>query len=76
MLKDMDFYHLKEILLTNIKSIIGYRTRFFINCFQKNLVHETSEFLGNKIADGVTDLYENKIVKTKPVEEIIIQSEK
>ena len=48
MLKDMDFYHLKEFLLTK---------KLLLNCFQKNLVHETSEFLGNKIAEGVTNLY-------------------
>ena len=39
-------------------------------------MHKTSEFLGNKIVDTVTNLYDDKIVKTKPVEEIIIPAEK
>ena len=42
----------------------------------KKVVHKTSELLGNKIADTVTNLYDNKIVKTKPVGEIIILSKK
>ena len=42
----------------------------------KNVVHKTGEFLRNKIADVVTNLYNNKIVKTKPDEEVIILSEK
>ena len=48
----------------------------------KKVVHKRGEFLGNKIAntdrntDAVTTLYDDKIVKTKPVEEIIIPPEK
>ena len=39
----------------------------------KNVVHKTGEFLEYKIiADAVTKANENKIVKQKPVEEIII----
>ena len=41
----------------------------------KEVVHKTREFLGNKIADAVTNLYDNKIAKTKPAEEITIQPE-
>ena len=63
MLKDMDFYHLRK----NIKKcwIQGLDSL-------KNVVHNTSEILRSKIADAVTDLYDEKIEKTKPVEEIII----
>ena len=63
MLKDMDFYHLRK----NIKKcwIQGLDSL-------KNVVHNTSQILRSKIADAVTDLYDEKIEKTKPVEEIII----
>ena len=52
----------------------GYRSRFFKNCFQK-VVYKTCESLGNKIEDGVTNSYDNKIVKQKHVEKIIIPPE-
>ena len=42
----------------------------------KKVICKTSEFLGNKIAGAVTSSYGDKIVKTKPAEEIIIQAEK
>ena len=66
MLKDMDFYHLQK----NIKKcwIQGLDSL-------KNVVHNTSQILRSKIADAVTDLYDEKIEKTKPVEEIIISRE-
>ena len=66
MLKDMDFYLLRK----NIKKcwIQGLDSL-------KNVVHNTSEILRSKIADAVTDLYDEKIEKTKPVEEIIISRE-
>ena len=31
----------------------------------KKVVHERAEFLGNKIADAVTNSYGNKIMKTR-----------
>ena len=34
----------------------------------KKVVHKTGEFLGDKIADAVAKLYDNKIVKTKHTE--------
>ena len=72
MLRDKDFYHLLE----NIKKkIVGYRIRFFKTCSQKRC-QETEGLLGNKIADAVTNSYDDKIVKTKHVEEIIIPPEK
>ena len=42
----------------------------------KKLVHKTVEFMGNKIADAVTNLLDDKIGKTNAVEEIIIPTEK
>ena len=51
-----------------------YRSRFFKNYFQK-VVYKTCESLGNKIADRVTNSYDNKIVKQKHVEKIIIPPE-
>ena len=40
----------------------------------KKLFQKTGKFLGNRIADAVTNSYDDKIVKTKPVEEIIIRN--
>ena len=50
----------------------------------KKIVYKTGKFLGNKIANSITRLYGDKIVKTKPavdessrdVEETIIPPEK
>ena len=42
----------------------------------KKIVHKTGEFLGNKIADAVTELRDYKVVKQEPAEEIIILPEK
>ena len=38
----------------------------------KKGIHKTGEFLRNKIAKAVTNSHDDKIVKTKPVEEITI----
>ena len=48
----------------------------FLKTASKKLVHKINEFLGNKITDAVTNSYEDKIVKTKPAEGIIIPPEK
>ena len=53
----------KQLLDTELDAL---KTAFKIE------VHKTGESLGNKIADAVTNSYDDKIVKTKPVEEIII----
>ena len=60
MLQGMDFCHLLEIYVTNI-----YRKQLldtWINA-SKKVIHKaaeaTGEFLGNKIADIVTNLYNN-----------------
>ena len=42
----------------------------------KKVVHKTGEFLRNKIAEAVTNSYNDKIMKANPVEEIIIPPEK
>ena len=47
-----------------------------LNTASKKIVHKTEEFLKNKIPDTVTNSYDNKIVKTKTVEEVIIPQEK
>ena len=71
----MEFCHFQDIYPKTWKRIIGYRTRFFTNCFQK-LVYKIAEFIGNKIADVIAKQSDYIIVKTKPVEEIIIPPEK
>ena len=42
----------------------------------EKVLHKTGEVLGNKIAHAVAKSYDDKIVKTKPVEEIIIPPKK
>ena len=42
----------------------------------KEIVHKAVEFIGNKIADAVTNSSNDKTVKQEPVEEIIIPPEK
>ena len=42
----------------------------------KKVVHKAGEFIGNKIADAVTNSSDGNIVKQKPVEIIIISPEK
>ena len=78
MSKDMDFYHLQEICLTNMDTADKTR-QDALKKASKKVLHkaiEASEFIGKEIAQ--------KIVKTKPVsdenlreaEEIIIPLEK
>ena len=57
------------------KQLLDTRLDSSKNCVQK-VVHETSDFLENKIAGAVTNSHNDKIVKTKTVEEIIIPAEK
>ena len=68
MLKDIDFYHLQEIYLTNIE-----KSYWILKSTSKKVVHKTSELLGSKIKDAVTNSKQNK---TKPVEEIIVAQER
>ena len=42
----------------------------------KKLVHKAGEYLGNKIADAITESNDDNIEKHEPAEEIIIPPEK
>ena len=42
----------------------------------EKLVHETDQFIGNKMADAVAKSNDEKIVKHEPIEEIITSLEK
>ena len=42
----------------------------------KTVVHKAGEYLGNQIADAVTNSNDDNIEKEEPVEEIIIPPEK
>ena len=62
----MDFYHLLDIYLANLEN--NYTaTKGGINA-SKKIIHKaveaTGKFLGNKIADTVTKLDNNKVLKT------------
>ena len=70
MLKGMRFCHLRENKQSLDTGLDSLKTA------SKKVVHKTGEVLGNRIADAVTNSYNDKIVKTKPVEEIIIMPEK
>ena len=59
------------IFLQNIKKILN--TGIDSLTASQKVVHKTDAFLGNKTVDPVTNLYDDKIVKTKPVVEIIIR---
>ena len=48
----------------------------FLKTASEKVVHNTGEYLGNKIAGAVTNLCDDKVVKTKPIEKIIILPEK
>ena len=66
---------MREIYQTNIKKLLNTGLDS-LKTASKKVVHKTSEFLGNKIVDAVTKANDDKIVKTKPVKEIIIAPEK
>ena len=61
-----NFMSLKKSLDTGLDSL---------KTASKKLVYKIDEFLGNKISEAVNS-YDDKIVKTKPVEEIIIPPKK
>ena len=65
MLKDMDFYHLRE-------------NNYWIQDQMppKKLVHKAGEYLRNKIADVVTMSNDDSIEEQEPVEETIIPPKK
>ena len=71
-LKDMDFYHLRE----NIKKqLLNTGLDSLKTAFRKE-VHKAGEFIGNKIADTATKSNDDETVKQEPVEEIVIPTEK
>ena len=76
----MDFCYLQEIFLTNIEKKLLDTGLDALKTASKKVVHKaaegTGEFIGNKIADAKIAKSNDKIVKTKPVEEIIIPPEK
>ena len=74
MLKGMDFYHLpKNIKVYNIQLLdTGLDS---VKTTSEKVVYKRSEFLGNKFVDAVTNLYDDRIVKTKTVEQINIPPE-
>ena len=47
-----------------------------LNTASKKVVLKTGKFLGNKTTDTITKSNDDKIVKTKPAEEINIPPEK
>ena len=88
MLKDMDFCHLREIYQKGITKHLLDTGLHSLKTASKTLIHKaaeaTGEFIGNKAADAVAELNDDKIVKTKhlidensrSVEKIIIPPEK
>ena len=71
MLKDMNSYHLKQLLDAGLDSL---------KTASKKVVHKACEFLRNKIAYAVTKSNDDKIVGTdenpRNIEEITILPEK
>ena len=88
MLKDMDFCHLREIYQKGITKHLLDTGLHSLKTASKTLINKaaeaTGEFIGNKAADAVAELNDDKIVKTKhlidensrSVENIIIPPEK
>ena len=68
----MNFYHLQE----NIKKQLLNTGLYAAKLLPKKRVQKAGEFIGVKIADAVTKLFDDKIVKQKPVEKVIIPQEK
>ena len=60
MLKDMDFYHLQKTELLD-EGLDAVKTA------PKKVVHNSGEFLRNKIADAVTKSNDEKGVKQEPI---------
>ena len=63
-------------LLENVKNQLLETRLYYLKCASKKVVWKTGEFLGNKMADTVTNSYNDKIVKTKSAEERTILLEK
>ena len=76
MLKDTDFYHLLAIYLKIYRNQLLDSRLDSLKTAAKKAVHTIDELLVNKIADAITNLYDNKNVKTKPIKELINSPEK
>ena len=71
MLKDMDFYHLREIFLTNVENNYWIQNQMLQKLLPKKVAHKVAEatgkFVGNKIGDAAAKSNDDKVVKQKPV---------
>ena len=80
MLKDMDFYHLQEVYLTNIKKQLLETGIDALKNASKKVIHKeseaTGEFIGNKIADKIIKPKHGIDENPTNAEEIIIPLEK
>ena len=68
MIKDIDFYHLRNVFLTNIKKQLMNTGPDAVKKASKK-VHKAGEFLENK--DAVTNSNHDNIEKYEPIEKII-----
>ena len=71
MLKDMNSHHFLKNYLTYIKKQLLDTRLDSLKSVSSKVVHKTSESLGNKIANVVTNLYEEIIVLPEKREEIL-----
>ena len=80
MSKDMEFYHLQEIFLTNIEKIFLNTGQDALKTAYKKVVHiaaeATGECIGNEIADKIVKAKHVLDENPRNVEEIIILPEK
>lgn len=71
MLKDMNSHHFLKNYLTYIKKQLLDTRLDSLKSVSSKVVHKTSESLGNKIANVVTNLYEEIIILPEKREEIL-----
>ena len=71
MLKDMNSHHFLKNYLTYIKKQLLDTRLDSLKSVSSKVVHKTSESLGNKIANVVTNLYEEMIILPEKREEIL-----
>ena len=71
MLKDMNSHHFLKNYLTYIKKQLLDTRLDSLKSVSSKVVHKTSESLGNKIANVVTNLYEEIIILPEKSEEIL-----
>ena len=71
MLKDVNSHHFLKNYLTYIKKQLLDTRLDSLKSVSSKVVHKTSESLGNKIANVVTNLYEEIIILPEKREEIL-----